>query len=1044
MAIQRLPIKKKSLRTAAKVSLIYAVFSILWVLFSDQIVLALISDTQLLIQVQMIKGWLFVSVTAVLIYFLLVREIDSKIKSRNDYQTIFNATSDALIVYNRESSQIENLNLAAITLFGYSYHEATQITIQQLAIEETHIPTSDDVSELVVNGNTSYISHTHNKKGEKFWAEVSIHNNVHNQQSTVTIRDISLQKRSHDVLRALAETGPTSSDDVFKMIVQQVAQSLNVRYALIATVNADNKEATTLAMWDTDHHLDNTSYPLSGTPCENVFKRGVCRYPNNVQHRFPKDTMLVDIDAESYIGVPLRASDDTVLGLLAILDDKHMETAIETVELLDSLATRATIELERKIADEKLKLSSRVFDETREGILVTDTNGLIVDVNPTFCLVTEYSREEVIGQTPGLLNSGKQSPKFYVEMWETLEKTGYWQGEVWNRKKNGELYAEQLSISSLTDDTGTVINYVGIFTDITITKEQKQQLELMAHYDVLTKLPNRILFADRFTQAVAHSKRTETLMAVCFLDLDDFKPVNDTYGHLVGDQLLVEVAERIQANIRESDTVSRQGGDEFAFFLVDLESPFDGEVMLERIQHAIAQPYFIDGHRIDISSSMGVTIYPIDDVDLDTLLRHADQAMYQAKLAGKNNYHIFNVEHDKQTIHKHHRLNEISQALANNELCLYYQPKVNMKTGQIFGMEGLLRWNHPEKGMIPPLEFLPVIEGTSFETKLGDWVIEQALQQLDKWNAAGIQLQVSVNISSRHLQSAHFFASLDQALANHPHVNSKDFQLEILESSALGDVNKVKTIIETCRDKLGVCFALDDFGTGYSSLTHLRNLPARTIKIDQSFVRDMLLDPNDFAIIDGVIGLASSFNRKIVAEGVETTEHGLMLLVMGCELAQGYGIARPMPAGEVIEWLATYQPNQQWLQCATRELAHADQKLKLLSLAFENWYEQYQKSLNLAASNDAVAPILEHKKCHCHAWIKREKREATFNATWLEQVDQAHQTLHLVSQDIFNYKKRDTTIPNEQLEKMQTSVAEITSLLDSQQALLPQSIKTVN
>ena len=634
----------------------------------------------------------------------------------------------------------------------------------------------------------------------------------------------------------------------------------------------------------------------------------------------------------------------------------------------------------QKIKDE-LMLYGRVFSEAHEGITITDSNGLIVDVNPKFCDITGYSRDEVIGANPSLLGSGKHGPEFYQKMWSDLNSAGHWSGEVWNRKKNGELYAELLTVSVLKNSLGEIKYYVGLFSDITQNKRQQERLHLMAHYDVLTQLPNRALFTDRFSQAISHSKRNESLLAICFLDLDNFKPVNDNYGHEVGDQLLIEVARRIKDSLREEDTVSRQGGDEFALLLGDISSISQCQQMLKRLHHSLSQPYLIDEFTIEIGASSGVTFYPLDDGDVDTLLRHADQAMYQAKVAGKNRYHIFNTEQDQQAMDTYSRLQEIQQGFNNGEFCLYYQPKVNMKTGDVFGAEALLRWISPDKGLIPPLEFLPVVENTELEIEIGHWVIVEAIKQLNEWLKQGIEIEVSINISSNHLQSDTFFSQLDEALELYPDVVSQCLQLEILESSALGDLKSVSEIIKTCRDVLGVNIALDDFGTGYSSLTHLRNLPANTIKIDQSFVRDMLDDSSDYAIIDGVIGLADSFHREVIAEGVETTEHGLMLLLLGCHNAQGYGIAKPMSAETIPEWLNSYTPNKAWMECANKERTSREKKIKLLSVMLEYWFSCFEQALS---TNDGeLTALLNYRKSNQKSWVDKARQELVFDENWL-------------------------------------------------------------
>ena len=642
----------------------------------------------------------------------------------------------------------------------------------------------------------------------------------------------------------------------------------------------------------------------------------------------------------------------------------------------------------------ELQLYGRVFSEAHEGIIITDINNMIIDVNPKFCDITGYSRSEVIGANPGILSSGQQGPEFYQKMWIELDRDGHWNGEVWNRKKNGELYAELLTISVLKDTRNEVKYYVGLFSDITQNKRQQEKLQLMAHYDVLTQLPNRTLFVDRFSQAIAHSKRTNSLLAVCFLDLDNFKPVNDTYGHEVGDRLLIEVAQRIQTTIREEDTVSRQGGDEFTLLLGDIDSYSQCEQMLTRLHYSLSLPYLIDEHTINIGASSGVTLYPLDDSDIDTLVRHADQSMYQSKLAGKNRYHLFNAEQDQEIIKSHIRLQEIQAALTNNEFCLYYQPKVNMKSGEVFGVEALIRWLHPERGLIPPMEFLPIIENTDLEVEMGHWVVAEAVKQLDMWRQENIHLEVSVNISSHHLQSATFFSQLESVLARYPEIASHYLQLEILESSALGDLQSISTIIRTCKQVLGVNIALDDFGTGYSSLTHLRSLPANTIKIDQSFVRDMLDDPSDYAIIDGVIGLADSFNRGVIAEGVETIEHGLMLLLMGCQNAQGYVIARPMPANELTTWLSAYSPNEEWIACGNTKRTVKETKIKLLKVMLEYWFANVKQVIQSQKEGDEKYELIDYKKSHHGSWVERARQEQLFDDDWLDSLAHENETMY--------------------------------------------------
>lgn len=570
----------------------------------------------------------------------------------------------------------------------------------------------------------------------------------------------------------------------------------------------------------------------------------------------------------------------------------------------------------RKLAEQKLYVAEQIFRQAHEGIVVTDTESRILEVNQAFTDITGYSVAEALQQTPAILKSGKHDDAFFADMWQKLEKQGFWQGEIWNRHKDGRLYALSLTISAMTTPEGQKQYYVGLFSDITQSKRQQEKLELMAHYDVLTHLPNRVLFADRFAQAVAHSERVGSWLGICFLDLDNFKPVNDTYGHNVGDVLLVEVAQRLRASVREEDTISRFGGDEFAILFRDISSYSQCEQLLTRLHQTLAEPYWMGNERIVISASSGIALYPMDNIDLDILLRHADQAMYQAKISGRNRFCMFNSELNQRAIEKSQGLMMLRQALINDEFVLHYQPEINITTGEVIAVEALVRWQHPERGLLYPGEFLPIIAGSDLERDLGFWVIDTALSQLQIWQRQGLKLTVCVNISANHLHAGDFISLLQAVLEKYPDIAASSLQLEVLESSALGDVQTLSQIIHICRHEVGVQIALDDFGTGYSSLTHLRHLAVNTVKIDQSFVRDMLEDPSDHAIVDGVISLAKAFDRQVVAEGVETIEHGLMLISMGCELAQGYQIARPMPADKVVLWCRQYQLEPAWREKA--------------------------------------------------------------------------------------------------------------------------------
>jgi diguanylate cyclase (GGDEF)-like protein len=468
------------------------------------------------------------------------------------------------------------------------------------------------------------------------------------------------------------------------------------------------------------------------------------------------------------------------------------------------------------------------------------------------------------------------------------------------------------TISAVCNEHGIATHYIALVNDITPMKEHQNQLEKIAHYDVLTNLPNRVLLADRLSQAMLQCSRHKHLLAVVFLDLDGFKAVNDTHCHDVGDELLIALSVRMKEALREGDTLARIGGDEFVAILTDLDKVEDCEPVLERLLLAASEPITVTNVIFHLSASIGITIYPQDNANADQLVRHADQAMYVAKSSGKNCYHLFDIAQDDAVKMHQVNLEAIRHALDHHQFVLHYQPKINMKTGIVIGVEALIRWQHPKRGLLNPGDFLPIIEHNPMNIELGEWVIDTALTQLSEWQKMGLNLlNISVNIAAVQLKQSSFTQTLSSLLAAHPDVNPHCLELEVLETSALDDIQHISNIMNDCI-ALGVNFALDDFGTGYSSLTYLRRLPASMIKIDQSFIQDMLVDVEDLAIVESVIALAKSFKRGVIAEGVESVEHCRTLLKLGCDLAQGNNIAKPMPASDIPAWVNHWQPDVSW------------------------------------------------------------------------------------------------------------------------------------
>ena len=559
---------------------------------------------------------------------------------------------------------------------------------------------------------------------------------------------------------------------------------------------------------------------------------------------------------------------------------------------------------DRKHGERGLRIAASVFDRSHEAILITDKHNRIMDVNPAFARITGYSREEVLGLNPNILSSGRHSKAYYQSMWRSIEQNDFWRGELWNRRKNGEEYVELLSVSRVHLEEPGQYFHVASFSDITALKNHARDLDRAANYDELTGLPNRQLLVERLRTARQHADRQKRSLSVCYLNIDGFKAINDEFGHNAGDKALKTVADRLAHSLRRGDTIARIGGDEFVI-LVQSDNP---EIAYQRLLSEVSQPIPVADTFITVTASLGAAIYPDDNTDAEGLIRHADQAMYAAKEKGRNQFHIFDPSEDASRRQRRNQLVEIGNALENNEFELYFQPQVRLADCQVVGFEALIRWNHPARGLTMPGEFLPAVENSHLEVPLGSWVLKEAIHQMNLWNEAGEQLAVSINIGAPHLMDHSFVHYLESYLQSHPEVDPKQITLEVLESTALEDIQRAENVLAKCQT-LGLQVALDDFGTGFSSLTYLRTLPITMIKIDQSFIHDMLQDDSDRAIVESVIFMAQRFRKPTLAEGVETMAQAEALMAMGCNLVQGYAVARPMPASEVLPWLTAWRKN---------------------------------------------------------------------------------------------------------------------------------------
>ena len=722
---------------------------------------------------------------------------------------------------------------------------------------------------------------------------------------------------------------------------------------------------------------------------------------------FMPDVILLDLNLPDSSGVATvkhcrqRLPDKPIVVLTGLADEDAIQGAIGNgaedylAKGADGSSLRKAIRyaMLRHNREADARLAATVFTHTREGIMITAPDGSIIEVNDAFSRITGYSRDEVVGRNPKLLQSGHHDEAFYSVMWRTLQAQGRWQGEIWNRHKDGSLYAELLTITAVYDKRGAVGHYVALFTDITLQKEQQRHLEKLAHFDALTGLPNRVLLGDRLEQAMHYCQHhPHSGLAVVYIDIDGFKAINDRYGHDVGDIMLKTLSQRLRQGLRDSDTLGRLGGDEFVALLLEISQREDVLQVLERLLAAAARPVLWQGQTLQVSASCGVSFYPQTDItyniEADQLLRQADQAMYQAKLLGKHRFHFFDAQQDQQARLLHARLERLRQALRDNEFHLHYQPKANMRSGEVVGWEALLRWQR-EGVLLSPAAFAIAFEDASIAWPLDRWVLRRALRQVRDWQEQGYQTAISINISAHSLQHSEFYHHLAQVLQRYAEVDPSQITLEIVESSALEDIDAASQMMRRCQE-LGVGFALDDFGTGYSSLTYLKNLPVRELKADQSFVRDMLDDPEDLAILRGVQGLASAFRRSLTAEGVESIAHGRYLLQLGYEIAQGYAIAKPMPASEVLAWLEQWSPEAHWLQ----QQAIGDDHLPLLFAEVEHraWVKGIESFVLQRSSH---YPTLDSQSCYFGHWLRNQSHSYLQEAPHkLEQLNRLHEVIH--------------------------------------------------
>ena len=605
------------------------------------------------------------------------------------------------------------------------------------------------------------------------------------------------------------------------------------------------------------------------------------------------------------IFVSADTSEQTQLdGLELGADDYLTKPVVGTV-----LRARVKNILARKRNERQLRLAAHVFDYSGEAILITDRDNCIIEANPAFTRLTGYSAEEVRGQDPRILSSGRNPRALYAEMWRAIKDRGFWQGELWDRHKNGATEPRLVTISTVCNPHGEIDYHISTFSDIREQKATEERIRRIAYHDSLTGLPNRLHLSAALEQALNQAQRSGTEVALLFIDMDRFKLINDTLGHQVGDELLVEVAQRLKACVRESDIVARQGGDEFVVAITGLSEDLAATAVVGKILASLGQPYLIGQRVLHSSPSIGISIYPVDGTDATTLMKHADAAMYHAKDLGRNQVQYFKAELNAQAQRRLELETDLRGALAAQQFELHYQPKWCTKSQRISGVEALLRWHHPRLGLVPPLSFIPLAEETGLIDSIGQWVLEQACGQLAAWRDAGIVgLSMSINLSAHQLRSAQLLPSV-RALLERFALQEDEIEFEITESVAMTNPAQAIELLRALR-ALGVRLAIDDFGTGYSSLAYLKHLPIQCLKVDKGFVRDIETDSNDAAICAATIALAHQLGLEVVAEGVETqAQSDFLTKLHHCDQLQGYLIGRPMPAATLTPLLRQSKQN---------------------------------------------------------------------------------------------------------------------------------------
>ncbi len=818
------------------------------------------------------------------------------------YQAVFEQGVHAQAILD-EKLRIQRANKTFLRLFHFSTNETKNPDFTTILDQASHAHYFDPC-EL-------YRASTELRTGQRIRLEVFLRSKK--PPYNMTIDRITKDRRPlylvqiHDpldmihseqsLLRLSEELFSYTGKEYLDRLVGLIGEILESDFVFIGEYQGDSQRVQTLSVSEKGVILPNFEYSLKGTPCSVLRNEGLCTWASGIQKLFPEDPMLGEMGLESYAGASLYNSRGHPIGILVAMGTHPIKNTHLVRQILRFSASRACVELERLQNSNDLAMAFEVFEDTSEAIMITNGSNQIIATNPAFTKITGYTSGEILGQTPKILKSGRHDSFFYTRMWNALMKDGAWQGEIWNRRKSGEIYPEWLSITTIRDSAGRIVKFISLFSDISDRKASELRIEKLAHYDEITDLPNRTLIKERLDQVIEQAASNQSEIAVFFIDLDDFKLVNDSLGHHVGDRLLAKVGERIRSCVRDSDLVGRLGGDEFIVILPNAR-PQNAINTARRLLQANSETYEIMDHSLRVTASIGISSYPQDGTDSLSLLKSADQAMYHSKRARPGSFCFFDQSMNTSLLERVEIESGLRNALQKKELLLHYQPQFDILTGQAIGCEALIRWNHPVRGMLLPQSFIHLAEDSGLIDPLGEWIIREACNQSRLWRKTGItNIPIAINVSPRQLSSPEFPRKIESILIEegvHPH----SIELEITENLSMISGGKLFSAIHDLHQS-GFRLSIDDFGTGYSSLGYMKRFRLHKLKIDQSFIRGLPDNQDDSMITETIITLARNFRMNVVAEGVETMSQLNFLRERGCTVIQGFLLSRPVPPEEL-------------------------------------------------------------------------------------------------------------------------------------------------